>query len=132
MEHSNPGREKFQRKLEHRAQKQKVLKVLAVDDEPSILELLQTALTAFGNCDVSIANSAATALKIVESSETPFDCLLLDIQMPGISGIELLKKIRSLPNYSETPAIMLTAMSDRNYVEEAFLQGAASVEFRAV
>ncbi|KUJ85313.1 hypothetical protein AVO45_16290 [Ruegeria marisrubri] len=125
MKHSNPGREKFQRKLEHRAQKQKMLKVLAVDDEQSILELLQTALAAFGNCDVSVADSASSALEIVKASDTPFDCLLLDIQMPGTSGIELLKKIRSLPDYSETPAIMLTAMSDRKYVEEAFLEGAS-------
>ncbi|SDE57545.1 Response regulator receiver domain-containing protein [Ruegeria marina] len=104
--------------------KQKSLKVLVVDDEPSILELLKTALSSFGNCTVTAANSAAGALKILEKTEVPFECFLLDIQMPTMNGIELLRRIRSLPQYSETPVIMLTAMSERKYVEEAFLEGA--------
>lgn len=124
MKHSNPGRDQFQKKLELRALKQRALKVLIVDDEPSILELLKTALDSFGNCKATAASSAASALKLVESAEVPFECFLLDIQMPNMNGIELLRRIRSIPRYSETPVIMLTAMSDRKYVEEAFLEGA--------
>lgn len=124
MKHSNPGRDQFQKKLELRAQSQKPLKVLIVDDDASILELLQTALTSFGNCKVSVANSAVQALKKIETSDTPYECFLLDIQMPQVNGIELLRRIRDLPQHRETSVIMITAMSERHYVEEAFLEGA--------
>ncbi|MCU9840554.1 response regulator [Ruegeria sp. WL0004] len=124
MKHSNPGRDQFQKKLELRAQSQKPLKVLIVDDDASILELLQTALTSFGNCKVSVANSAVQALKKIETSDTPYECFLLDIQMPQVNGIDLLRRIRDLPQHRETSVIMITAMSERHYVEEAFLEGA--------
>ncbi|CAD0183460.1 Transcriptional activator protein CzcR [Ruegeria sp. THAF57] len=124
MKHTNPGKEQFQRKLETRALQKRTLRVLAVDDEPSILELLQAALAEFENYEISVAGSASEALQAIESSETPFDCFLLDIQMPETNGIELLRRIRQIPEHAETPAIMLTAMSGRKYVEDAFLQGA--------
>lgn len=114
----------FEKKLEQRALKAKTLRVLVVDDEPSILDLLKTALGTLDRYEVSVANSAASALKLIEKRETPFDCLLLDIQMPQTTGIELLRQVRSLADYAETPVIMLTAMSDRKYVDEAFLEGA--------
>ncbi|WP_170476375.1 response regulator [Ruegeria arenilitoris] len=124
MRHSALGNDRFQSKLELRALKQATLNVLAVDDEPSILELLQSALPELENCTVTVAASAAEALQKIEAAEKPFDCLLVDIQMPGTTGIELLRQIRSTPGNLETPVIMLTAMNDRAYIEEAFLEGA--------
>lgn len=100
------------------------LNVLVVDDEPCILELLQSALPELENCKVSVAESAELALKKIEAAETPFDCLLVDIQMPGTTGIELLKQLRRTPEYLETPVIMLTAMTDQEHIERAFLEGA--------
>ncbi|MDA7963149.1 response regulator [Ruegeria sp.] len=124
MKHSTPGQDWFQSTLEIQALKQATMSVLVVDDEPGILDLLQTALPEFENCHVSVADSAATALKQIKDAETPFDCLLLDIQMPETNGLELLRHVRTIPGYAETPAIMLTAMNDRQHVEEAFLEGA--------
>ncbi|MEM7321242.1 MAG: response regulator, partial [Pseudomonadota bacterium] len=96
MNKPNPGKDQFEKKLERRALKSQALRVLVVDDEPSILELLKTALATFDNYEVSIANSAANALKQITSGDQPFDCLLLDIQMPEMTGIELLREIRSI------------------------------------
>lgn len=124
MKTTKDGNDLFQRKLARRARMLTKLRVLVVDDEASILELLKTALAALDNYDVSIASSAADALKILKRQDKPFDCLLLDIQMPDVNGIQLLQKIRRLPEYAETPVIMLTAMSDRKYVDEAFFAGA--------
>lgn len=124
MKHLNPTNEQFQHKLDLRALKQTPLRVLAVDDEADILDLLHSTLTEFHNCDVTTAASADAAVKAIKSADRPFDCLLLDIQMPGTNGIDLLRQIRSLPCNVETPAIMLTAMNDRDHVEQAFLQGA--------
>ncbi|MBV1926540.1 MAG: response regulator [Rhodobacteraceae bacterium] len=124
MDSVDNGNDIFQRKLVCRAHKPKKFRVLVVDDEPSILELLKMALPALDNYDVSIANSAANALKTLEGQSPEFDCFLLDIQMPETNGVQLLEQIRAIPEYSDTPAIMLTAMSDRKYVDEAFLAGA--------
>jgi DNA-binding response OmpR family regulator len=71
-----------------------------------------------------LASSGKKALQYIAASPIPYDCLLLDIQMPEMDGIELCKKIRAIDGYEETPVIMVTAMSDTKYVEAAFIAGA--------
>lgn len=102
----------------------KKLRLLVVDDEHGILEILKSALSLLGNFDVSIADSAATALKQINRASTPFDLLLFDIQMPEMNGITLCEKVRKTSPYEETPIIMLTAMTDRKFVDDAFMAGA--------
>ena len=101
------------------------MKVLAVDDDLTILELLGEALALLGHEEVYTAPSGAAALELVAREKTPFDCILLDIQMPDMDGISLCKEIRATQGYARTPVIMLTAMSQRDYVERAFKAGAS-------
>lgn len=121
-----PVTDRFQRALEERAVKKRAstFTVLVVDDEPSILELVKTALETLESYNVSIASDAAAALDEIGRADRPFDCILLDIQMPETDGIELLRGLRTLPDYTDTPILMLTAMSDRKYIDEAFMEGA--------
>lgn len=114
----------FQRRLSQRARDVPPMRVLVVDDDQGIVQLLQTALAAIDNYTVSTAASSKQALDQIEASDVPFDCLLLDIQMPETDGIVLLRKIRKLRDYADTPVIMLTAMSDRSYIDDAFVAGA--------
>ncbi|QEW20186.1 Alkaline phosphatase synthesis transcriptional regulatory protein PhoP [Marinibacterium anthonyi] len=100
------------------------MRVLAVDDDQSILALLQTALSALGQFEVSIADSGEEALRQIERAEKPFDCFLLDIQMPNMNGIELCRAIRARRAHHKTPILMLTAMSERKYIDESFVAGA--------
>ncbi|MGV6847798.1 MAG: response regulator [Marinibacterium sp.] len=100
------------------------MNVLAVDDDQNILALLQTALNTLGEFDVSIAASGADALRQIERTEKPFDCFLLDIQMPNMNGIDLCQAIRKQRAYHNAPIIMLTAMSERKYIDESFVAGA--------
>lgn len=100
------------------------MRVLAVDDDQSILALLQTALSALGQFEVSIAESGEEALRQIDLAEKPFDCFLLDIQMPHMNGIELCRQIRTRRTYHKTPILMLTAMSERKYIDESFVAGA--------
>lgn len=106
------------------AGKAQKMRILVVDDEASILELLKTALNALGTYDVSIASSAEDALRLIDKTHPPFDSFLLDIQMPKMNGITLCREIRKVPEYTHTPIIMLTAMSDKKYVDDAFTAGA--------
>lgn len=100
------------------------MKILVVDDDSSILALLRGYLTTPCDHDVEVASSGMQALEKISGAARPFDCFLVDIQMPNINGVTLVKKIRELDKYKLTPIIMLTAMSQREYVDKAFAAGA--------
>ena len=99
------------------------MKILAVDDETSILELLKIYLETESH-DVTVASSGQEALEIISSTDDDIQCLLLDIQMPEMNGVALCEQIRALPDYARTPIIMLTAMSQKGYIDQAFSAGA--------
>ncbi|MBA84688.1 response regulator [Thalassobius sp. S69A] len=101
------------------------MKILAVDDDPMVLDLLKGSLPPAGYPDVTTANSAAEAMEIVQNADRPFDCFLLDIQMPQMSGIELCDWIRYIPDYADVPILMVTAMSDKVFINQAFAAGAS-------
>ena len=100
------------------------MKILVVDDEPDIRQLLSQALLVMGNHDVSVADSGPGSLAVIERAPSPFDCILLDIQMPEMTGIEVCKIVRSNPAYCFVPIIMVTAASDKDHIDEAFSVGA--------
>ena len=100
------------------------MKLLAVDDDPSILEVLDAALSSLENYDVFTAMSAAEGLEILMDHPDTFGAALIDIQMPEMNGIEMCQEIRQLPNYATTPLIIVTAMSQRSYISDAFRAGA--------
>lgn len=100
------------------------MRILAVDDEPYILELMPMLAARVGFPDVATASSGAHALETLLHNHTTFDCFVLDINMPGMDGIELCSRIRQIPAYRKTPIIMLTAMSEREFMDAAFKAGA--------
>lgn len=101
------------------------MKILAVDDDPIILELLAQFVDSIGEHELTLALSGQEALEIMQTPGNPeFDCFLFDIQMPHMDGIELTQKVRTTTNYTDTPILMLTAMSTRRYIDGAFAAGA--------
>lgn len=100
------------------------MRILVVDDDRDILNLVFQALKALGNHDVQTAVSGMEALDIIDRSSVPFECFLLDIQMPQMTGIELCGSIRSREEYGFTPVIMVTATSDKDHIDRAFASGA--------
>jgi CheY-like chemotaxis protein len=100
------------------------MRLLAVDDDAGILDLLTTALEISGSFSVDTSDSASTARAKIDSADDVYDCFLLDIQMPGTDGVELCRQIRSIERYKRTPIIMLTAMSEKDYIDRAFVAGA--------
>lgn len=102
------------------------MRILAVDDDPIILELISELLSAFGGHKVDTVGSAHEAIQVAtRSSGRAYDCFLLDLQMPGTDGIELCRQLRAAPQYHRTPIIMITAMSDKAYIDRAFYAGAS-------
>ncbi|GGH51720.1 response regulator [Frigidibacter albus] len=100
------------------------MRILAVDDDEMILELLSASLGAAGFADLTVASSAAQALEHIAAARIPFDCFLLDIQMPEVDGIDLCRAIRRNPIYAAAPIVMITAMSQKSYIDRAFSAGA--------
>lgn len=101
------------------------MRILAVDDEPVFLDILEQHLIALGFTDVVYCESGGDALRLLDSDPRPFDCFLVDIKMPGIDGIELCRQLRQRPASQATPILMLTAMSESKYIDAAFLAGAS-------
>jgi two-component system, OmpR family, phosphate regulon response regulator PhoB len=91
-------------------------RILVVDDEPDISALVTYHLVREGY-RVSTAPDAATGLRAVER-EAP-DLLVLDVMLPGMSGLELLEEMRRRPETRSLPIILLTARKD----EEARVEG---------
>jgi class 3 adenylate cyclase/CheY-like chemotaxis protein len=83
--------------------------ILAVDDHASNLDLLSRRLTREGH-EVMTAGDGDTALRLVE--ENPFDLILLDLLMPGMSGYELLCRLKSHPRHCDLPVIVVSALDD--------------------
>ncbi len=100
------------------------MNILAVDDDDIALAIISSVLQSAGHSDLGTAQSGAEALAIIAAADQPFDIFLLDIQMPGIDGIELCAKVRRLPLYRTSPIIMITAMAERSFIDAAFAAGA--------
>jgi DNA-binding NtrC family response regulator len=81
-------------------------KILVVDDEPDFLEVITTRLEASGYTVITASNSNDAFMIIKESKP---DAVLLDILMPGIDGLELLKRIRKVDG--KIPVYIITAFS---------------------
>jgi len=83
-------------------------KILIVDDEIHILELLKYNLESNG-FDVIEVETGEEALAIIETQA--LDCVILDLMLPGVDGIEVLRKVRQSEN-KELPIMMLTAKNE--------------------
>lgn len=93
--------------------------ILVVDDEALVIEFFKAVLTKLGH-DVQTASSAAAALELVRTVE--FDVILSDVKMPNMSGIELLKSIKT--ESPDTVVMMITAHGTVKDAVEAMKLGA--------
>ncbi|KAA0003444.1 MAG: response regulator [Thermoplasmata archaeon] len=92
-------------------------KIMFVDDDPSILDAAKTAIESYGY-EVITASSGEECLDKVGDA----DLVFLDIKMPGMNGIEVLKKIKE--RYPSLPVIMITAYATVDTAIEAMKLGA--------
>ncbi|MCT2535459.1 response regulator transcription factor [Aquibacillus koreensis] len=82
-------------------------RILIVEDEPKLSRVLQLELS-YENYDTEIAGDGKTALRLME--EQDWDLVLLDIMIPALSGMEVLRRIRKTDE--DTPIILLTARDE--------------------
>ncbi len=97
------------------------MKALVADDVPMIRKLVEFHLKQVG-FDISNAADGAEALMLAETNK--YDLILLDIMMPEMDGLEVLRRIRSGNINKATPIIIMTAYGDSANVKKAVEFGA--------
>lgn len=95
-------------------------KILVVDDEPSVCDVLKEFLASYGY-QVSVAYSGDEAIEAYQQDRP--DVVLLDVRMPGKDGIETLRDIKSKD--PSATVIMVTAVHKENVIREALAEGAS-------
>lgn len=94
----------------------KTLKILVVDDQQSMRGLARQCLKKLGVVDVALAASGDQALEVMSGQK--FDAVISDLNMPGLSGVELAQKIKSHPVLKATPVFLATSESYRDKASE--------------
>ena len=87
-----------------------VPKFLLVDDDPEALKLLSTILESLG-CEAHCVDKGAKALEVLEDKAQAgsFDAVFLDVLMPEMTGLEVLQRLKQLPQAKELPVLMITS-----------------------
>lgn len=98
-------------------------KILIIEDNTMIRDLYRAALIS-GQYRVETANDAATAYQKIEIFRP--DCILLDVMLPGTSGLEILKELRTNPDRGcqNVKIVILTNLAQRSATDNAMANGA--------
>jgi CheY-like chemotaxis protein len=97
--------------------------ILAVDDNPVQLKLFKEMLIP--KYDLRVVKAASEALNFLNTNTV--DIILLDIEMPNISGFEFLRDIRKIPSYIEVPVIVVSGNTGSDFLQNAKKLGAEDV-----
>ncbi|MEC9433711.1 MAG: response regulator [Pseudomonadota bacterium] len=90
----------------------KSLKVLVVDDQQTMRGLARQCLKRLGVVDVTLAAAGDQALEAMMTKK--FDVVISDLNMPGLTGVELAKKIKEHPVFKATPVFLATSDAYRD------------------
>lgn len=101
-----------------------VYKILAVDDSPTVLASIKLALEKRGY-GLKTCTRPDDVLAFLQSNE-PVDLIITDLNMPGLNGVELAKKVRAMGRYRFTPIVVLTTESQQGKKDEARRAGATA------
>ncbi len=97
------------------------MKILIVDDFSTMRRIIKNLLRDLGFNNTQEADDGNTALPMLQSGD--FDFLITDWNMPGMTGIELLKAVRSDPKLASLPVLMVTAEAKKEQIVEAAQAG---------
>ena len=103
--------------------------VLVVDDDPGARLLVSSALEVAG-FRVVTAEDGKSAM--TEFHAHPADCVVLDVVMPGMSGFDVCRALRALPNARHVPILMQTSLDDMQSVQRAYNAGATDFSSKGI
>ncbi|MCP3674659.1 MAG: chemotaxis protein CheY [Gammaproteobacteria bacterium] len=97
------------------------MKILVVDDFSTMRRIIKNLLHDLGFTNTSEADDGQTALPMLQQGN--FDFLVTDWNMPGMEGIELLKRVRADENLKSLPVLLVTAEAKKEQIVEAAQAG---------
>lgn len=97
-------------------------RVLVVDDDPELLQLVRVLLSRIGVEAICVENANDAAQFLLK--EALPDLIILDMMLPDISGVEFLRQMRSKPNFDALPVLILSALIDPDRIRAALDAGA--------
>ena len=97
-------------------------RVLVIDDDPHLQELVKDLFDHAGIESVPALNAAAGA-EVLKQTPLPA-CVLLDLMLPDVSGLDFLRQIRSKPAFDDLPVIILSALVDPDTIRQGLDMGA--------
>ncbi len=98
-----------------------VARILVADDDVDIRELVEFKLSTLGHEIVTVADGAAAVDACKQGRP---DLAVLDVMMPGVSGLDAIRQIRADPSLADLPIILLTARAQESDFETGFDSGA--------
>jgi len=99
--------------------------VLLVDDQRDILRLLRSTLETLKNDSIKIHETISGEEALIESTRLKVDLLITDYKLPGMSGVQLMHKVRA--RYPEAQVMFITGTSDREMRDEMINAGALAI-----
>jgi CheY-like chemotaxis protein len=103
-------------------------RILIVDDEPQACAMMARLVKHFGHESVC-RTGGQEALDYVRAG--PVDLMILDVMMPGMDGMQVLRHLRSDPQTASLPVVMFSAVADRAFIEDALRKGATDYWIKA-
>lgn len=100
------------------------MKILIVDDSGTMRHIQRRTLMELGYADVKEASDGDLALK--ECEKEKFDLILMDWNMPNMTGIEALRRLKANSATKAIPVVMVTSESEKGHILEAVQAGAAN------
>jgi CheY-like chemotaxis protein len=105
-------------------------RVLIIDDEESTRLLLARYLSKDLKIEAQLAGTCEQALRF--AGDYAYDAILLDLLMPGIGGLEVLKEIRTASPNAATPVVVISVVSDQETIERCLAAGASAYHVKPV
>lgn len=105
------------------------MKILVIDDMSTMRKIIKKMLNEIGFTNLTEADDGATAWPMLEKAQEvgePYEFIVSDWNMPQMSGLELLKKVRSSDELKELPFLMITAEAEQGNVVVAVKAGVSN------
>jgi two-component system, chemotaxis family, chemotaxis protein CheY len=102
------------------------MKVLLIDDSTTMRKIQRRALGALGIEDIDEAANGREGVEKLKEMAYAYNLVMLDMNMPEMGGLEVLKEVRSDPASNNIPIVMCTSVADKEQVMEAIKSGASN------
>jgi two-component system chemotaxis response regulator CheY len=105
------------------------MKILVIDDMATMRKIIKNMLGQIGFTNITEADDGATALPMIEEAagtDEPYEFIVSDWNMPEMSGLELLKKLRASDQFKKLPFLMITAEAEQGNVVVAVKAGVSN------